>query len=1159
MRKRFKIPLWTLSFVLVVGVGTYIWLTQSPWLKNRLVDRINRTLQPITDVRVGIGSLSGNVLSCVGASGIVITAPGRGGTLDTLVTVGQLVLAYDVRTLLSEGHVIDSIRLSQVRLFLPRDSLAARWRSLHRTSASEGGIRGAFDLSLRSIIIEDAALWRVGDTVPIVDAVRMDALLAAQKGDVHLRLWDMSAHSHALGSVSAAGRCDITSAGWVCDSLVLRAGQSDLLLSGTADRWRVQGRPLVLDDVEAIVHLGIRGRLNVDGKIRADWEGKRWTGDVITTGTLEGFVLQDVAVRFTAEPGHLAFDSISGNIADARWHGTAHVDWEAHPIRWSYTGNVRDLNLERLAEGTYTSDFSGFVRLEGLGSTGDDLRVRGDVDMSAGVFDDVHFQRARGAIGVTSDSLILGGDFTVELNGTTFVGGGTVAFADSLDLFADVTCGDLSRWDPMIFIDSLAGRGSGRIILSGLTRDPDLEGTVASDTLRMYDLYTNEFSARFSVPRFLYERAGTVEAHWGRSSTWDVATDSIELKARLMAHDVVIDWAHWSSPNVDVEGAGWLNWSADTVPVQLYPLTIQWDNQHYSAGDSVSIVVDSVGFRLAPLSFEGPLGVVHAEGRFDYDTRMDLGWEVEQFRLESLWRRFFPTVELAGLLEARGRLQGTFAAPRFSLTGALSDLSYQDRDFGDLEGALFYEDKRLVADWLRLKNPDFQVDASGTFPIDLSFETVDQRVLAEPLSGRLSASGDNLDRIVSFWPQTLESIHGSYSLSATVGGTPQSPLFSGSGTMRSARVKALEIVNPIEDVQVDLTLRQDTIRVDKATGIVRDGRKRGRIRAVGSLLVESYDRFDYDLTVTGRDVPARFEFEDYAVTTDFDLTVKGSTPPIVKGTIHPLRVDDHEPLAAEPEAPVIDTTLWDWDMLIDMPGNYWLRNDQIEAELSADLRLVRSRGQVNYIGTAEFVRGKIYLLDKVGQIKRGVITFDDPVQPNPQLDIDVVFRIQQPRVQATATGSSSQVVDLNLHIGGRASEPLIQPEAPYTEQDVLLLLATNTTSGSGGSDTTTTGDPLANRLKFAATGLLLSEVQRAAARRLGLETLEINSLGGLNAQITVGRYVSPHLYLYGSSPIDVAGGQEVGFEYRLGRHVFLEGNRDKDSRYRLNLHFNWDY
>ena len=164
----------------------------------------------------------------------------------------------------------------------------------------------------------------------------------------------------------------------------------------------------------------------------------------------------------------------------------------------------------------------------------------------------------------------------------------------------------------------------------------------------------------------------------------------------------------------------------------------------------------------------------------------------------------------------------------------------------------------MQVDWLRLVNPDFRADVSGTFPINLAFAPVHPRVLALPFNGHLEATGTTLDRLVRFWPQTVESIHGPFSVSAKVSGTPQIPRFSGEASLRSGKIKALEIANPLEDVEVDLSLRQDTVLVTRATGAVRAKGKTGRVEASGSLRLDSYDRFDFDLRLTGRDVPARF-------------------------------------------------------------------------------------------------------------------------------------------------------------------------------------------------------------------------------------------------------------------------------------------------------------
>ena len=712
---------------------------------------------------------------------------------------------------------------------------------------------------------------------------------------------------------------------------------------------------------------------------------------------------------------------------------------------------------------------------------------------------------------------------------------------------------------------ALAGRIEGYAYLSGLTSDPDIAAFINSDSLRLFELRTNDFDAKVFVPHFLSNPSGQIEAFWGAASTWGIPTDSISLRATLSGRTIDIGWARWYSPLADLEGSGTLDWSADTIPFRLYPLTMRWENQTYSAADDVVLSIDSSGFTFQQFQFEGPLGIFFATGRLGFDNSMALEFELDRFRIAKVFNRFFPTWDLDGVITARGQLNGTFASPLIEMAGDVSELEYEGESYGNLEGIISYRDRVLLVESAELDNRYFHASASGTFPIDLSFESrsdsASTRVLStEPLTGRLEASGDNLDPINRFLPQTIESVRGNFTLKAGVTGTPQKPLFSGEASLTQGTIKAIEIINPLEDVAIDVALRHDTVVVRNVSAVVRDKNRTGKVEVTGSMRIASIKSFDYALKMSGRGVPARMEYKDLYVLADFDISVIGLTPPKVVGQVRPQRIEDREPFSESEARPVYDPDLWDWDIAIDMPsGGYFIKNDQLDAELSANLRLLRERGQPSYLGGAEFIRGRVYLFDKAGRVKRGVLTFDDPIKNDPQLDLDVVFRIQQPRVQTRTETSPSPIVDLNLHISGRASEPLIQPEAPYSEQDVLLLLAANMTLSSGG-DSLGVSDPLANRLRFAATGLVFSEVQRAAARKLGFETLEINSGDNpFDASITLGRYVIPQLYLYGTTPIDAGAGQEVGFEYRISRRILLDGNRDKNNLYRMNLHFNWEY
>jgi len=1157
VRKRFKIPLFSLAFLILLVVAGVVWVFRSGWLQRRVIARVNQALAVKTTLEVDIGELSGNPFSEVIADDIVIHTKGR--VTDTLAIIKHFSVQYNISDLWQRHWIIENVLIDTPRLFLPRASLDEVLQSVIPTKPGAKPAHSAlFDFRLASLIINGGVVFRVGDSAAIADSIHLQISAYRAGEQLDARVEQLAASVPGIGRTTGSGLFRSTGEIWAADSVTVTSAKSQVTASGGPDGWRIKTSPLDLTDVMPFIKGNLTGRLAFDGAIKLPGGKAGWSGRGRVTGTFERFDFDDVALRFSSFGSRIVFDTVDGVINRVTWYGAAWVDLGVSPERYEYKGLVEHFNLDQFAAGSFASDLSGSVRMTGEGLTNSTLAMELTVNLGAGQFDHVAFDSAAGTLRVTPRDVLLAQDFHVERGATRVIGGGHVAFGDSIDVLANVACDDLRPWDSLVFIDSLAGRAEGYVYLSGLTADPNLAGRLTSDSLRLFDLRTRQFTASFFVPRFLTRPAGSVEARFGPSNAWGWAVDSILAKAALSEHVITFDSLSWHAPQAVIEGRGRLDWSADTIPISLYPVTARVLDQTLTATDTVSVVADSLGFNFSNLAVGSGWGTLQAYGRLDYNESLNMVLEVEGVPVASIWHRFYPKIDLEGQLACVGRVRGSLALPQFDLEGRIADLRYEGDRLGDLSGSVSYDDRHLSTDQLKLESPAYQFLVAGSLPLELRFDTPTARVLEEPLSGRLIATGTSLDIVTRFLPETIEAVRGAFSVSATLSGTPRVPLIRGEAFLRSATIKAVEIANPIEDVQVDLALRQDTVEVTRAVGTVRDKKRRGRVEAGGHVRILAYNLFDYNLTLTGRNVPARFEFEDFAVETDLNLSVTGATPPTVRGRITPKRVEDREPFTKEPAEATTDTTLWNWDMTVELPGNYWLHNDQMDAELSASLRVVRDRGRSAYLGTAEFIRGKVYLYDKVGSITRGVLTFDNPNVPDPSLDIDVTFRINQPRLEQTSASRGRDVIDLEMHVGGRASEPLIEPQPPYTQQDVLLLLMANTTLAGG--DTTVARDPWADRLKFAATGLLFSEVQRLAARRLGLETFEITSgIDPKMTEVTVGRYVSPHLYLYGSSPLDVGAGQDVGFEYRFSRRIYLEGNRDKNNLYRLNLHFNWDY
>ncbi|MDF1546141.1 MAG: translocation/assembly module TamB domain-containing protein, partial [bacterium] len=107
------------------------------------------------------------------------------------------------------------------------------------------------------------------------------------------------------------------------------------------------------------------------------------------------------------------------------------------------------------------------------------------------------------------------------------------------------------------------------------------------------------------------------------------------------------------------------------------------------------------------------------------------------------------------------------------------------------------------------------------------------------------------------------------------------------------------------------------------------------------------------------------------------------------------------------------------------------------------------------------------------------------------------------------------------------------------------------------------------QLQQRISGLVSTQVSSIGTRQLnqlgvGVETFEIEPVYGntgdaLSARVTVGFYTAPNLYVYGRSPLSGQTGQEVGFEYRFNRALLVEGQRDEEELYHLNLKLHWEF
>jgi hypothetical protein len=79
-----------------------------------------------------------------------------------------------------------------------------------------------------------------------------------------------------------------------------------------------------------------------------------------------------------------------------------------------------------------------------------------------------------------------------------------------------------------------------------------------------------------------------------------------------------------------------------------------------------------------------------------------------------------------------------------------------------------------------------------------------------------------------------------------------------------------------------------------------------------------------------------------------------------------------------------------------------------------------------------------------------------------------------------------------------------------------------------------------------------------------VETFEFDPLYSgkfdpLKSRVTLGKYATPGLYVYGRTSLSGTTGRELGFEYRFNKSFLVEGRRDEEDLYHLNLKLHWEF
>jgi outer membrane protein assembly complex protein YaeT len=381
-------------------------------------------------------------------------------------------------------------------------------------------------------------------------------------------------------------------------------------------------------------------------------------------------------------------------------------------------------------------------------------------------------------------------------------------------------------------------------------------------------------------------------------------------------------------------------------------------------------------------------------------------------------------------------------------------------------------------------------------------------------------------------------------------GSRSRPEFRGALDLTAGAIRYPDLPFPINNLEAHATFDAERVRFESLRMQAGGGPMEGTAEVLlggGSGLALTIQRAELD--VKGRDVKSEFP-EGFQSASDLDLHLRvDPAGALLRGTVDLVRgVYGREfrvssttlsggfgSLTGSRTSPIAGLRL---DLAVRAPGEVWLRNDFGSLEAEGELHVtgmagrpvVAGRVSVREGGTIRF-RGVRYRVD------HGTFDFADPDRINPAAD-----------VVATTTVGEYQV---SLHVEGTVDSFKydLSSNPPLPSQDIVALLLTGRAPTPQAAGTRLLGEETVSAYLTGRIGEELSEKigGRSGLDLITIDPLSVNGQGDPSARLTIGKQVTPDLFVTYSSDLGTTKGAIYQLDYALTRDLKLTSVRDEDG------------
>ncbi len=1177
MTRRFKILIGIPSSIFLFLIVCYFTLFHFGLLEYSVNYKLNQIIKDKFPVKIQIGDIGGDYFSTLEINNITILYD-DGVSSYNMAFIPHLVTEYSLSDFLREQLQFSKIFIDSAEISLQQNE-NSEWlipKPIAKTDIGSKSLEFSVDeLGLNNLKF---SLISMSDTMTFDDII----LIAHVLGQDDTYSIDIDALSYwssdsRLSLKSGGGKATLAGSNLMFQDIFVITDSSNVRLSGQvllskspSIRVDLDAANINVKEIFSFLGIDLIGNLATSGFVQLEKGGL--SGGVTLSGTFMDKRFDSLYTDFRFADNILTFDTLSGKIlGGALIEASGEINLDIHPEEYFLNGKIRNFNLDNLISNSFVTDLNGDLQLIGEGLVNENLVLNINLNLEESWFDQYHAHQAIGDLTITTDSILFYDDFEIKYFDNHFWAGGKLEYAGAIDISGRAEFNDLSAFNDKIFISELGGRGRFVGEMTGQLASPDLSGIFLSDSLWLYQIYSTGARSEFNIDHFLYDRSGYATLSLFDGIAYSVPHDSCWLHMIIDSHYVAIDTVKYFNPYTKLYCNGNFDYVSYPQKLVLDDVDISLFDLSFENESAVNITIDSSGFDFANTKLQRPIGFIGWSGRINYDETLNIIVSSESIDITPWVELLTDEYEIGGLLSGQSNLYGSFESPLIDFTGKVDSLSYRNFVLGDIYADFNYADKNIAIDSLSLNSYSGYYTAIGNYPINLALTEVDNRFPENEQNIKIHAQDVRFE-LISLLLEEVEEMEGDFESEIELTGTPTKPQLNGTATVKNGKVQLYDLEYPLENLEIELKMNDQNIFFEKVSAICKNGNKNvGTVEAVGKITINSIDEFDYNINVSLKDFPAKYELGEISATMEYyNLTITGLTPPTVfgDGIVREIRYLENFVEADEGwillEAFEGEDT-WDLNLNVEFPSNLWIKNDDIDAELSGNLNFIRENGNWRFLRSLEVLRGNGFMAGRTWRLEPGgIISYEDIEYPNPRLDILASTKIRGSSSSNLGEEPTTESFDLPVRITGTLDEPIIEAAegSRLSTEQILPAIFTNYYQDDNGAERPPSW--FQDRLTSATADYLSTEMTKIGSRTLGVETFEIDPVYGdkydpLGTRVTVGFYTNPNLYIYGRSAISGTSGQQVGFEYRLKRFMLLEGRADENDLYQLFVNFYWEY